>query len=691
MKGLGLALVVALLGAVATGWAAEPWPPPAVERLVEEMVEDGEHEGSVEQLLEELAGLWQRPIALRSMTAAQLRSLPLIAPGEAERIVQFLRDNPGVRAVEAVGIALGMPMARRQLFAMFYTLDNLAPRLDSTLRQRTHGDAVQRFGYRVPCFAAAPERMNKVYGNTAGTPLSLLLRATASVGDGVALGVKGVKRPGEPFFYSFSPQGFPYYSAYLQLQGRSYTAPRIVLGDFAAEFGTGQTVGSGLMLFRQRTPYAWGKQGGGVKGRLGVGDNSTLRGVAMQQQPLPWLSYSLALSAQPLTALLADGKASPKQQGSIATIVSSPTYTKQREADRHFNTWEFCAIANVQVSIGPVCIGYTAIATHYNRPFVPFDTASFRLPHPAQTHMRNGVSLHVYQNAWRMWGEVTVSSPLQGDSQRHAVSGNAGVVYSPSYSFSIGAQGYYYPYEASARYAQGVASAPQNRAGALLNAQVRIAEAATILVGGECVKYVNPRVVRMVPPVSWRAFAEAQYAWAQGSSVDARYRYRELQNVRGEKTYRNAAVARVHEARVRGELRQGEWLSLRTSVLYAFRDGVESVQGRHNWAVAQDVRLSFFNRRLVLSGRGAFYDCRGKGVMLALYEYAPLYSMAMSRFSKRGWRAYGMVDWRFYRGLSFTLKAAGTRLLKESLEELTELEQQRRNMLELTAQLRWKF
>lgn len=574
---------------------------------------------------------------------------------------------------------------------MFYTLDGALPPFDSTLRRRLRGDVVQRFGYKAPLFHAEPERMKKVYGNAVGSPLALFLRASAATQDGLAFGLKGVKQPGEPFFYSFAPQGFPYYSAYVQLQGRRYTAPKIVIGDFAAVFGTGQTVGNSFTFFRVQSPYAWGKQGTGIRGRLGSHDNSTLRGVALQQQPLRWLSYAVAISAQPLTTTLADGMKYPAQDGRIATIISNPKYTKQREADRHFNSWEFCALANVQATFGALSLGYSAIATHYNRDFVQYDTNSFRLPHPAQTHMRNGLSAHLYLNSWTLWGEITLASPLKGDNHRRAASGNLGVTYTPSYNLSIGAQGYYYPYHASARYAQGVISAPQNRAGAIANAMLRIADAVVLSAGGECIYYPNARVARNLPALSWRGFAEVQYIMAQGSSLEARYRYRQYQSVRSEKSYRNATAAGIHYARLRGDYKQGDWLSLRTSLLYAFRDGEQDDKGRHNWALAQDLRLYLLDQRLIFTCRGAIYQCLGEGVTMAVYEYAPLYSMATSRFSKYGWRAYGMVYWEFFRGWSVTCKAAATQLLGESLATLSELERQRRDMLELTLQMRWRF
>lgn len=669
--------------------ASASWPPLEVERLVEELVESGEGEGSVEMLLDDLSRLWQRPIDLRTQTVAQLRRLPLVAPGEAERIAQFLQDNPDVQAVQALGIALRMPPARRQLFALFYTLDAGLPRFDTTLLRRLQGDVVQRFGFRVPLFTAEPERMKKVYGDAVGTPLALLLRATVIASGRISFGFKGVKQPGEPFFYSYAPQGFPYYSAYLQLEGKRYNSPIVVLGDFSAVFGTAQTVGSYFTLIRQPNPYAWGKQGAGIRGQLGSSDNTTLRGAALQHQPLPWLSYAVALSAQPLTTSLANEKKYPGQGGRIATILSRPVYRKQQEAERHFNTWEFSAIANLQISIGVLHLGYTAIATHFNRDFMRFDSASYRLPLPAQTSMRNGLSAHLYLNSWTLWGEITLSSLFRSGKQ--AISGNVGLTFTPSYNLAIGLQGFYYPYNASPRYAQGVVSAPQNRAGGVANLMLRIADVVAIVMGGECTNFLNPQVLRRAPALTWRGFAEVQYTLAQGSKLDTRYRYHEYQPVRSKRTYRAAAIARIHTLRLRGDYRQGEWLSLRTTLLYAYRDGRSEPKGHHNWAVAQDLRLRLLSGHLIFTCRGAYYNCVGEGVIIALYEYAPLYSMAVSRFSRAGWRAYGMAYWEFTRGWSITFKAATTQLLSESLSELTELERQRRDMLETTLQLRWKF
>lgn len=687
-----LALCVLLaLGVAGLSHSAPLWPPQEVERLVEELVENGESEGSVEMLLDELSQIGQRPINLRTLTEAQMRGLPLIAPGEARRIAQFLRANPDVRAVGAIAIALRMPPARRQLFVLFYTLEDGAPRFDSASRRRLRGDLVQRFGYRVPLFSADPVRMKRVYGNAQGSPLALLLRASLSSDNGFACGFKGMKSPGEPFFHAASPQGFPYYSAYMQLQGKLFSSPRVILGDFTARFGTGQTVGSSAPLIGPQAPYAWGKLGAGIRARLGCCDNSTLRGVAWQHQPLAWLSYAVALSAQPLSAMLADSNSSPEQGGRIVSILPRPTYTNLREAKRHFNVWEFCAIASMQASVGPISLCYTAIATSYNRDFLRVGPGDFRLPNPARTAMRNGLSAHLFLSEWALWGEVTLSSPLRDPQRRHAVSGCVGASFSPSYNLSIGAQGYFYPPDATSRYALGVASVPQNRMGAIVSIMARVADSVVLMAGAECMGFINPNVPRTLPPFSWRGSVEAQYALPQGGFLDVRYRYREFQNARGAKSYRDAPFVRSHGVRLRGEFRMDPWLSLRSSLLYAYCDGALKARGRHNWAVAQDIRLQLLGRRIVLTCRGALYSCLGDGVPMALYEYTPRYSMAIARLSKSGWRVYGIAYWECFRGLSVTCKAALSQLWGESKAALTALGRLRRDMLELTLQFQWKF
>lgn len=202
LRCLGGALVL-FLGVVSLASARGFWPPPEVAALVEEFVESEEGEASASSLLDELSRLWEHPVNLRRVSAVQMRDLPLIAPGEGEKIERFLQENPDVRTVEAVGIALGMPPARRQLIAIFYTVDSSLPRLDSTLRSRLRGDVTHRFGYSVPLFRAEPERMRRVYGNAVGTPLAMLLRVSASSNDGIAFGVKGVKRAENHFSILF--------------------------------------------------------------------------------------------------------------------------------------------------------------------------------------------------------------------------------------------------------------------------------------------------------------------------------------------------------------------------------------------------------------------------------------------------------------------------------------------------------
>lgn len=661
-----------------------------LEAWLEEIVAGEDGEDAAGFALEDLLDYLAHPTNLRAVSLEELRLNPILLPGEAEKIKEFLAKYPDTEATEAIGIALNMPPKRMRMLTLFFTLD-YAFYADSLRKVRFMGELAQRAGYRFPLYDTRDVDMERVYKQAVGSQLALQTRFMGETSNGFRFGLKGVKRAGEPFFRHFAPQGYPYYSVFVQYKGEGYRAPTLLLGDYTANFASGLTVGSGPPLLRSLNPQSWGLMQNGIRGKLGMGDNTSLRGLAVQQQPTPWCLYSFAISAQPLTTRIIPNPTDSLAKEVIASIPSAPLYTKEREQERHFNSWEFVALGHLRFTFNSLNISYSFLASHYNRDFAPTDTAAFLLPPPARTAIRNGIALHWYFNSWRIWAEGTLNTPLFAKGSPIALSGATGAVYSPSYSFALGIQGFYYPYHAASRYAYGSSSRPQNRAGAMLYLIYRPLASLTITVGGEFSHYPNPRVIRSVPQNSAKGFLEAIQEWQNGMTLEGRYRFRMYENVRGWRSFLNAQEAASHEVRLRSHLPTPFGLAFRATAFYAYRDSETPNDYPHNWAIAQDFIYHTPKNQLAIYLRGAYFDARGQGITLYLYENAPRYAMAINRMSSNGYRAYLMARWNIIPRLSLSAKCAATRLTKSSLEDLSLLEQQRRDMLETMLQIMWRF
>ena len=539
-------------------------------------------EQALQEFLEELEWTYRHPIDLREVSLEELHRFPLLYPYEADTIKHYLELHPEEDDFTILAFVLGMPKERTELLRPFFRFSSLR---EAPNGRSVAGELVQRFAYAVPTVPLDPPGEQKVYKQALGTPLQMQTRLALDGRTGWRFAIKGNKRAGEPFFHAFHQEGYPYYSAYFEYRPMRYNGVQLVVGDFSVHYGLGQTVGSQLMHFPLQDPQYWGMRQRPLQGKLGYADNTVLRGVGLHHAPLKWLQYSLFVSAQPISVEFGKGK----KQDTITSIPVGPSYVTQRQHDGRFNAWEYIAGGNLEFTYRRVNAGFVLCYDHFSQPIARVPKDSYRLSLGTQRNLRTGAYGSVYLGDWRLWTELTFSRLLWSEGEYPQLSAAAGLLYAPSYTFSVGLQGYYYPELADSRYAQGVASRPQNRTGGRMALRWSPLEGYTLQVSGDYFHYPNGHKMRSTPVDAWKAQGIFSLQPSQCYRFVVGYSYHPYQMVRSALSEATAAVRQLHTLRCDVMVLPWPELELRFYGRYQYSYQVSDQEGRSGFVTTLDV------------------------------------------------------------------------------------------------------
>lgn len=640
---------------------------------------------TLQEFLEELEWFSRHPIDLREVSVDALRGFPLLYPHEAETIKSYLELHPEENDFTVLAFVLGLPNVRTELLRPFFRLSDVGG--SSLQGKRIRGEVVHRWAYAVPTVSFAPLGAQEVYKHAVGTPLQMQTRLQLDAIVGWRFAFKGSKRAGEPFFHAFHPEGYPYYSAYFEYRPLRYNRVQLVVGDFSVHYGTGQTVGSQLMNFQVLDPQYWGLRQRPLQGKLGYADNTVLRGAGFRWVPLKWLQYSLFVSAQPISVRYGGGAA----QDSIVSIPVGPSYISKLQHEGRFNAWEYVFGGNLELTYKRFNGGVVFCYDHFSRPLAVSSSTSYRLDVGSQRNLRVGMYGSLYLGDWRLWTELTCSRLLRAEGVRPQCSAMAGILYSPSYTFSIGAQGYYYPERAGVRHAQGVVSRPQNRLGALAAMRWSPLEGYVLLLSCGYLRYPNSHKMRTQPKETWEGGFTISMQPSARYRIVVGYSFRPYQMVRSAKTEAMSTIRDIHTVKCDASALLWPELEFRFYGSYQKSRQRGGLEGNSGVVVSLDIIARLFSDRLRFYLRPAYFNSQGAGLRAMLYEPTPLYGTFMHRFSGRGWRFCAMCRYRPIYSLTLWFKADWNLYTRGYLGTLSKLEQCRRQHVNVSLQALYEF
>ncbi len=242
---------------------------PELEDLVETLLADDEN-ADVEQLMNELQLLQDRPLNINQASREDLERLYFLSSLQIDHLLTYRQQYGQIYSSFELNSIEGFDpklIQLLQVFVYFGEMDarprTFRPRQEVLMRSIRLLE--EQKGFQEPAeYEGSPEKLYFRY------------RFSSSQ---VNAGLTGEKDAGESFFAGSNPNGFDYYSAFVNV-GLGRGKHQLYLGDYLVRFGQGLTAWQGFALSKSAEVSHAAKFSQGIRSYSSTDENNFLRGAA---------------------------------------------------------------------------------------------------------------------------------------------------------------------------------------------------------------------------------------------------------------------------------------------------------------------------------------------------------------------------------------------------------------------------
>lgn len=248
------------------------------DQLSEEVNEGADHS----EFMEKLNYYFKHPMDLNKVTASDLSNLIFLSPQQIDNIL-YHRVTSGdfVSTLELQGIEGLTPQLINLLRHFVFvgeqspfkklTVANILKYDESMLMIRYGRTLEQQKGYTIK-----DENRSRYLGD----PNKYAIRYRWNYDNKIRIAINMEKDAGEPFFKEKQRNGFDYYAGYLEFNSVNKYVKKLVIGDYALQFGQGLISWNGLSFGKGAWVGSVAKQGTGLRGYSSMNENNFQRGVS---------------------------------------------------------------------------------------------------------------------------------------------------------------------------------------------------------------------------------------------------------------------------------------------------------------------------------------------------------------------------------------------------------------------------
>ncbi|WP_053178783.1 ComEA family DNA-binding protein [Sunxiuqinia dokdonensis] len=323
-----------------------------LEDLVETLLEDDEN-ADIEQLMNELQLLQDRPLNINQATRDDFERLYFLSSLQVDRLLTYRQQYGQIYSPFELNSIEGFDPKLIQLlqaFVYFGEVDarpmTFKPRQEILMRSIRLLE--EQKGFQEPAkYEGSPEKLYFRY------------RFSSSQ---VNAGLTAEKDAGESFFGGSNPRGFDYYSAFVNF-GLNKGKHQLYFGDYLVRFGQGLTAWQGFALSKSAEVGNVAKFNQGIRSYSSTDENNFLRGGAA----------SLSLGQFEWSSFFSYKKFDANRD----SIDGAPVFTSFQSSGLHRTSGEIedknsvagiTAGTNLSYSAGRFSFGFSAIHLQYEFP-----------------------------------------------------------------------------------------------------------------------------------------------------------------------------------------------------------------------------------------------------------------------------------------------------------------------------------
>lgn len=251
------------------------------EQIIEQLIEDLDADVDVSEFTEQLRYYMRNPIDLNKAKEEDLASLIFLTPQQISNLIHH-RETTGyfISFLELQGID-GFDLHTITLLEPFVQVSEVFDWKGFTIK-----DFVKNSGYEIMTRYGRIIEKQRGYdiedesrSRYLGSPDRIATRIRVDYENRIKLAINMDKDAGEPFFRERQRYGFDFYSGSLLVRDVG-KARRIVLGDYALQFGQGLVIWNGLSFGKGAWIGSVTRQGAGLNPYTSLNENNFLRGGA---------------------------------------------------------------------------------------------------------------------------------------------------------------------------------------------------------------------------------------------------------------------------------------------------------------------------------------------------------------------------------------------------------------------------
>jgi len=608
--------------------------------IAEELAADESDPEGVSLYIEQLQELSENPVRINSGNETELSRLFFLSDFQIKTLSEHIRSSGKIVSVYEIAGIPGFDRQSAEMIIPFISLKEVSNTSINSVKTRNTllSNIIFKPGERD---SASP-----------GSPLKTLTRYRILSGN-IDAGFTFEKDQGEKFLYG-SPKLPDFLSAHLAWTGKGIIR-KIIIGDFAARFGQGTNINSGIKTAISLTAPGYLPGRDEIKSYTSTDENNYFRGAATE---FSFRNTVLSLFWSHNIIDASVGSSEDSLEFFISNLYSSGLHNSSSSLLKKDVLTETTFGINLSGNFKYIKAGFTWSEDRFSLPFHPDNRNPEKIFDFEGT--RNRLASAYYSsliNKILLYGEVSLNTPRE-----YALI--QGITLRPSDRLSVNFlyRNYTPGFTTFHGNGPGTGSSTSNEKGMLGNFTFEAAKHLFLSAGFDLCKYPWLRYRSGFPSLSKRGEIRLRFFPSEEIGVELLYNLRYSTYNKTE----SQGIAGIEEIRTRTikssvKYTLNEFMSFASRIDYK----IAGPSGSKGILLSQDAIFRFRKLPLALWLRYCIFNTDDWDSRLYTYENDLLYSFSIPALSGEGSRSYAMIKWEIGDNAELRVKYSITSIIED--------------------------
>ncbi len=625
-----------------------------IEYIIESVAENLGEDFDYTEMVDRLNYYHKNPLNLNKATKAQLSELVFLNQVQINDLLDHIEKNGkfiNVLELQSVN-SLDLETIKNLLYFADinrptgfedFSFKNMLNRGNSDLLVRYQRSIEPQKGYNIPA-----DSKNSRY---LGTPDRVFTRFRFNYNNNVQLSINVEKDAGEQYWATSGKKGPDFYSGSLYLKDiRAFK--KVVIGDYALQFGQGLTMWSGLSFGKGADIFTVARQDLGLRSYTSVNEFSFFRGFATQIN-LGKFEFTPFVSSINIDASAVFNPIT--QEDEISSLQQSGLHRTQSELNGKGRVNQLVYGGNLQYKNKSFSIGAIAYQSNYSQSFAPSNDVYSK--YDFTKNQLTNVGLH--------YNYSLKNTYFYGEASHSVGSGFAfvnGLISSLSPMVSLVAFHRDYQKNFQSYFNQAISenTTAKNERGFYSGIQIKPNKKFELISYFDMFRFPWLKYLVDAPSGGYDIFSQFAFIPNKQARFSLRYRIRNKeQNSPLESPIRFLEPVRRQNFRVEAQYQVNKSFTLRNRIeVMAFKE--ESDQQRYGFMAYQDVNYSPLSSKFSGNVRLTMFQTENFDTRIYAYESDVLYGFSIPAYQNQGIRFYVNGRYTLRRGVDFWIRYALT-------------------------------